>query len=274
MAIPLLAAAIPAVGSLLGGFFSSNAQQTANQENRDFAERMYKQQREDNLSMWNTQNEYNSPQAQMERLRKSGLNPNLVYGNGSAVNTASPVANATPSTPQAAAVNPMSGLPQAADSIYRFADLQQKSASTDNMRAQNTLLQQQAILNAVEAESKTFDVDLKKQLKQNVLDMASSSLEGIKASTLLKQTQQFGLSNDNWVKSETQDARIKALNLTPKVIEAQLNNTLSGTKLRQAELELKQLETNLRKNGINSSDPFYFRILGQFANKFGLTIQP
>ncbi len=35
-----------------------------------------------NLQMWNLQNAYNDPSAQMERLEKAGLNPNLVYGGG------------------------------------------------------------------------------------------------------------------------------------------------------------------------------------------------
>lgn len=32
--------------------------------------------------MWNLQNQYNDPVAQMERLSNAGLNPNLVYGGG------------------------------------------------------------------------------------------------------------------------------------------------------------------------------------------------
>ena len=34
------------------------------------------------IEMWNRQNEYNHPRAQMERLREAGLNPNLMYGQG------------------------------------------------------------------------------------------------------------------------------------------------------------------------------------------------
>lgn len=35
-----------------------------------------------NLAMWNLQNAYNDPSAQMLRLKAAGLNPNLVYGGG------------------------------------------------------------------------------------------------------------------------------------------------------------------------------------------------
>lgn len=35
-----------------------------------------------NLQMWNLNNAYNDPSAQMARLKAAGLNPNLVYGGG------------------------------------------------------------------------------------------------------------------------------------------------------------------------------------------------
>lgn len=47
-----------------------------------------KYQNDRNLQLWNMQNEYNAPIQQMARLKEAGLNPNLVYGNGSAVNVA------------------------------------------------------------------------------------------------------------------------------------------------------------------------------------------
>jgi len=42
------------------------------------------------VEMWNQQNLYNSPQAQMARFTAAGLNPNLIYGQGSAGNASSP----------------------------------------------------------------------------------------------------------------------------------------------------------------------------------------
>lgn len=39
-----------------------------------------------NLMMWDIQNRYNHPKAQMQRYREAGLNPNLIYGQGTAGN--------------------------------------------------------------------------------------------------------------------------------------------------------------------------------------------
>lgn len=41
------------------------------------------------LDMWNMQNEYNSPQAQMQRFQDAGLSPQLVYSQGTSGNATS-----------------------------------------------------------------------------------------------------------------------------------------------------------------------------------------
>lgn len=42
------------------------------------------------MQQWDAQNQYNSPAAQMARFTKAGLNPHLIYGQGSAGNASSP----------------------------------------------------------------------------------------------------------------------------------------------------------------------------------------
>jgi hypothetical protein len=55
---------------------------------------MAKWQNATNIENWNMQNEYNSPVAQMQRLKEAGLNPNLVYDKG-----ATTTASSLPSAP-------------------------------------------------------------------------------------------------------------------------------------------------------------------------------
>ena len=43
-------------------------------------------QRRWNERMWRMQNEYNTPANQMQRFREAGLNPNLIYGQGTSGN--------------------------------------------------------------------------------------------------------------------------------------------------------------------------------------------
>lgn len=66
------------------GLFGSvgNVVSTAmtNRANMKLADHQFAQ----NVKMWNMQNEYNAPSAQVQRLKDAGLNPNLMYGNGTA----------------------------------------------------------------------------------------------------------------------------------------------------------------------------------------------
>ena len=55
------------VGSLLSNRGAKRRQQQADAKNIEF---------------WKMQNEYNTPKAQMQRLRDAGLNPALIYGSG------------------------------------------------------------------------------------------------------------------------------------------------------------------------------------------------
>lgn len=56
-----------------------------------------KQTNDQQLELWNLMNEYNLPENQMKRFKDAGLNPNLIYQQGSPGNTSSP-ANYTPMT--------------------------------------------------------------------------------------------------------------------------------------------------------------------------------
>ena len=78
MSISLLAAAgISAALSALGSLGSSKLSNTSNKS-------MLNRQFENDVKMWNMQNEYNTPKNQMQRYQDAGLNPNLIYGSGSA----------------------------------------------------------------------------------------------------------------------------------------------------------------------------------------------
>lgn len=85
--------ALGSLGSLFGAFQTNNninkqiaAQAEENRKNREYNLMLAKQQNQWNLDQWNRENAYNDPTAQMQRLRNAGLNPDLVYGSGSAAN--------------------------------------------------------------------------------------------------------------------------------------------------------------------------------------------
>lgn len=63
------------------------AQREENRLNRYYNQMLARQQNQWNLEQWNRENAYNSPLAQMYRLRQAGLNPDLMYGQGTTGNS-------------------------------------------------------------------------------------------------------------------------------------------------------------------------------------------
>ena len=73
---PLVSAGIGLLAQGLASLFSSNIGQ---QKSKSLMNHQFKL----NKDMFDYTNEYNLPVNQMERLKQAGLNPNLIYGNGS-----------------------------------------------------------------------------------------------------------------------------------------------------------------------------------------------
>ena len=76
------AQSIPIIGNIVSS--AINASQSRKnvkdqiKANRELAEYGWNK----NLEMWNLQNEYNTPTMQMQRFKEAGLNPHLIYGQG------------------------------------------------------------------------------------------------------------------------------------------------------------------------------------------------
>lgn len=101
----LAAAGVGAFGSLIGDIFNSSAsskaakaQLQATRETNEMNYKIWQEQRQAEVDMWNMQNSYNDPSAQMERLRNAGLNPYMAMANAS---NSSGISSSAPSTGQA-----------------------------------------------------------------------------------------------------------------------------------------------------------------------------
>lgn len=101
-------------GAAIGGTTATNKKsiEYAEKENilqRQFAEHQAAVAYQRQLEMWNKENAYNTPSAQMARYVEAGLNPNLIYNNGqvpSPVPAVAPVGNTTSHVPMLS--NPLS----------------------------------------------------------------------------------------------------------------------------------------------------------------------
>lgn len=137
--LPSILGAASSLGGSIVQMFSQRASEKRTLEaNRQLAEEAYRR----DLDMWNKANEYNTPEAQMLRLKEAGLNPNLIYGNASAGgNAAQQMPKYQAPTAQYNALPIAEGL-QGTISMYQ--DIQLKNAQIDNVRAQAEINQANA----------------------------------------------------------------------------------------------------------------------------------
>lgn len=135
---PYLPALLNAGGAVIGSAVNANAQKDINEQNIAWAMQNYKMSREDAIAFWQMENDYNSPSAQMGRLKDAGLNPHLVYGSG-ATATGGSISSPQYQTPNLKA-------PQYGDAISNLStilatqqmqsQIQKTNAETNNIKAQ------------------------------------------------------------------------------------------------------------------------------------------
>lgn len=270
-----VAAAITAGASLLGTGASALSQGKMNKKTRKWNEKIYGIQRADAIADWNMQNEYNSPAAQMQRLRDAKLNPNLVYGNGT--DTTAGVVRSTNVegwNPHAAQYD----LASAADAgLSAYYDVRLKEAQINNLETLNTIQVQDAALRAAQVEAtKTgtqtakFDLGVKSELRDNSLQVAQASLERLKAEVqktgvdtqvlLNRDEREAVMQSQNIAESLERIARMRSQNAIDRVSRDQLRTNIE---ILKKEGILKDLDINLRKLGINPSDPTWQRMIAQ-----------
>lgn len=166
----LIAAGINAASQTANNAFNIASTNRMNKKTRKWNEQMYERQKADNIAFWNMQNEYNDPSAQMARLKAAGLNPNLVYGSGSAANTAGDISS--PNKPQWNPDVPRLDL-NAAEVLQQMYAIPNMQAQTENLKANNALMHAQQLKTAAETANlgiKNAQDELSYQLSKSLFD--------------------------------------------------------------------------------------------------------
>lgn len=273
---PLVAPLIMAGSSLLGSGLNAASQGSMNRKTRRWNEKMYGMQRADALADWNMQNEYNSPVSQMQRLRDAKLNPNLVYGNGAdamgGVVRSTNVESWNPQTPRWGDMAAAGGA-----GLSAYYDTQIKEAQIDNLKTINTVQVQEAALKAAQtaatnigAEANKFDLSQRQRLADISLQTAEQSLKKIMADIENTGVSTRVLTNrDEREAAQTSSSIAEA---TARILRMRSQNTTDEVQRRQMEATiksiekdglLKDLDINLRRMGINPSDPTWQRVIAQ-----------
>lgn len=188
----------------------------------------------ENIKFWNLQNDYNSPNGQMSRLRQAGLNPNLVYGNGATAQGSSIAPSKAAETRSTSNAGPFS---QIASTIGQ-------SLQNDNLRTQNTVLMQEAALKAAQTATEgtknarsQFDLKLAQDLRATSMEAAKINLERLSHITETARTKSIVSSNDAHVSNYTRDARVDKIVLDAKLAASHLR----GQELKNALLGYEKM---------------------------------
>lgn len=268
-------ATLGAISSVVGTGVNAFVQSRFNREERIQEQKRYERGRKDSLSDFHLENEYNSPSAQMKRLKDAGLNPNLVYGKG-ATQAAATVNSSSPSSINA---NP----PQfdIGSTMSSYVDTKVKQAQIDNLHSQNETQKQETLLKAAQTLSTiqstkgtTFDLEQKQSLAATTLEAAKLNVQKLSADIrkTIADTQFTTDSNQRMqelqkptiakIASETEKikADTRLSDQQKKESIARINNMVKDGQLREIEIEL-------RKKGINPSDPAWQRAIQEGIQK-------
>jgi len=256
----------------------------------------YEKMKKDNREFWDIQNKYNSPEEQMNRLRQAGLNPNLVYGKG-ADNTAGQIMSSKMPEGSDRILPKLD--PQAYSQAKAFGQqLKLQQAQTDNVSAdtsnkvldqdlKNAQINQTNVQTANIAQNTAtseFQLAQSQQLKDSVLQKAQLENESlkIKNAVTLSENERAQIKNASDVKQAIQSiAESKQRVLTAQLQNAQL--PLQREKL-QKEIEqltaitvntnlegaIKQIEVELREQGLNPNDPIWVKKVWEALTAFGV----
>lgn len=256
--------------------------QTTNKAGRKWAAERYNIQRADSLADWEMQNQYNSPAAQMKRLKEAGLNPNLIYGQGAVANNSAPVKGAdTPSWKP----DPIQF--DQGTVLGTYYDAQIKQAQIDNLAVQNTVLTEEAKQKAMQTlaiatgiDKTQFDLGLKKELRGTYVESAKENLNNLigRNVNLKKQGDKIDADIIYTIDQNTRQWQMQKpkLELAADQVLTEIarknNLEASEAKIRQAieigaqELRIKTKHAELWEAGQNPNDPMWQRMLIDLIN--------
>lgn len=247
--------------SLIGGTANAWMEGRRNKQQREWALAMYNRQRADALSDWERQNMYNSPSAQMERLKAAGLNPNLVYGSGSTYSAGAVRGSNVPaySPDKGGGGTPPYGT--VGLSLDAYFNAQVKQAQIDNLKAQNDVIKQEAALKAfgvykgetmLPLESKLAEISYDVKVNQisqmmnrwDIDKLTIEVLERTKEDRVQKVLEEVMLLAATRAKTKAEEERLK-----------------HAAHLLMQDEQLREFDIDLRSKGIHPGTPQWYRAI-------------
>lgn len=263
----LLAGGLGLLGSAVSSGVNARNVKKTNEANMELAKYQNEWQTRENekafersVSMWNMQNQYNTPTEQMARLKAAGLNPNLVYGNGTVTgNTTSNAPNYEPARIQRANLAPYTGFNLGVGEAISLSmqDMANKAA-VGKLNAETVSENLRAADIAARTARTRFDLSLAEELRNNTLEQANANLNRTAAATSVDRQRFLNMQAEF-------DKIIKDSRLS----ESQRQKVEAETRLLFQTHDFRNWENGMKKLGIYPSDSIYIRLATTLLRHLG-----
>ena len=257
------------------GMFNLGMAEKENEWNKENWER----QKSFAIDMWNRQNQYNSPAEQMKRFQEAGLNPHLIYGQGSSGN-ASTAPQAT--LANAAEVkgydrhqsqNIMKGFEHFGSTFAQFRnlntqrDLVQAQADKERQLTQNAKADQLFRLYHLQRDKRFEPYQLRQLNFQTQALEASINKTNLESDKLFQEVEQIKEQRPLLADKLSAEAQAIRQQMRESLSRINLNNEKKAeSQLQQALMEMdkaiKAANVKLAKEGIRLEDGLLPKFLG------------
>lgn len=246
--IPIIASAVTSIGGTL----------LSNRANRRAIDR---------------QNAYNDPRNQMARLQAAGLNPHLVYGQG--VQGASGNQSSTQQVDKFdIPTNFMEQLQSHVTQRRMLAEIPNIEKQQAVMDADIALKSSQTADNLARTARTKFDLVQADRLKDvsaeaAIQNLANAEIMGRKMKGEIEMQEVDKMLKHSQIRASDQSIRESAQRI--KESADRIKTGISTRNLQAVETQIKQIELELRRLGINPNDPSWARIMGRVLDETGTT---
>lgn len=214
------------------------AQARENSLNRKYNLQLAMMQNKWNRQQWQMENAYNSPSAQIQRMRAAGLNPDMMYGGGVSGNLSA----SSPSMTSGAPSSPMDFTALGSkgtigDAAIQAAQLAQLNAQTKNIEADTKK-------KGHESDILASDASFRDAINQGQVDLTRMQIRGINSDMQVNNSQMMKMRAETRKLNQETENLMKSYDL----IKSQIANMDADTAYKQLRGILDSKETEALVN--------------------------
>lgn len=248
----LISAGVAAAGNVTSGVVSSSGRRKSQKRAFEYNKQLADYQNQLNLRNWDLANQYNSPVAQVQRMKEAGLNPNLMYQQGGTGNASGAPEAVTPEYPELASFNGdfMAGTASAfGQGIQSVVAAQQM----DLARSQTEVAQARAISQALDNAYKVRTLGVREDLQKHLAAVQEKNVQ-----LMEKRVEMQGKMIDQM------QLRDDFLRAGVRLSNAKMAQTLAATRKLLSDGDISAWHASLARAGVSPKDNALIRGIANY----------